>query len=263
MHRRALEADERLAELLARRRGRRSPRPPARRRRPRAGADDAPRRRPASRPPGDGAAGRTAAPDCPRHRGRRPRGDGRAPASPPSRSAPRRPLRPASARAFATAWPSRSSRKARQSPSRSVASVTPAAIACPPPLIATPGFDRRPHHPAEIDARDRAAGAGRVAPGEAQREGRALEPLLEPRREQADDARRPGRSRDHDRRAALLEAQREQRFRLGLGQRLDLDLLADAVQPVELDRDRRAPRCRRSRSGAARRAPRRRCVRPH
>ena len=99
-------------------------------------------------------------------------------------------------------------------------------------------FDRRAHRPAEIDARDRAAGAGRIAPGEAQREGRALEPLLEPRREQADDARRPGRARHHDRGASFLQAQREQSLRLGLRQRLDLDLLADSVQPVELDRDR-------------------------
>ena len=61
----------------------------------------------------------------------------------------------------------------------------------PAALDRDPRFDRRPHRPAEIDAHDRAAGAGRMRPGEGQREGRALEPLLEPRREQADDAGRP------------------------------------------------------------------------
>ena len=105
-------------------------------------------------------------------------------------------------------------------------------------MIASPDLDRRPHRPAEIDAGDRAAGAGRLRPGERQRERRALEPLLEPGREQADDAGRPRFAGDDDRRAAFLEAERHERFGLGLGQRRDLDLLADAVQPVELDRDR-------------------------
>ena len=94
------------------------------------------------------------------------------------------------------------------------------------------------HRPAEIDAHDRAAGARRLSAGEAQREGRALEPLLEPRRKQADDPGGPRRPRHDNRRAPLLEAERQQRFRLGLRQRFDLDLLANAVQPVELDCDR-------------------------
>ena len=42
---------------------------------------------------------------------------------------------------------------------------------------------------------------------------------------------------DHHRRAALLEPEREQRLGLGLGQRRDLDLLAGAVEPVELGGD--------------------------
>ena len=41
-----------------------------------------------------------------------------------------------------------------------------------------------------------------------------------------------------DRSAPFLEAQRQQRFGLGLRQCFDLDLLTDAVQPVELARDR-------------------------
>ena len=76
-----------------------------------------------------------------------------------------------------------------------------------------------------------------VVAGERQGEGRAVEPLLEPRRDQADDAGRPGLARDHHRRAPLLEAEREQRLRLGLGERRDLDLPPGAVQPVELGGD--------------------------
>ena len=75
-------------------------------------------------------------------------------------------------------------------------------------------------------------------PARRQREGRALEPFLEPRRQQADDPGRPTFPGYDDRSAPLLEAQRQQRFRLGLRQRFNLDQLADAVQPVELDRDR-------------------------
>ena len=105
-------------------------------------------------------------------------------------------------------------------------------------MIATPASIAARTARPKIDARDRAAGAGRKAPGEAQREGRALEPFLETRREQADDARRPCRSRNNDRGASFFQAQGEQSLRLGLRQSLDLDLLADPVQPVEFDRDR-------------------------
>ena len=77
-----------------------------------------------------------------------------------------------------------------------------------------------------------------MRPGERQRERRTLEPLLEPRREQADDAGRPCFADDDDRRAAFFQPERHERFRLGLGERSDLDLLPDAVEPVELDRNR-------------------------
>ena len=99
-------------------------------------------------------------------------------------------------------------------------------------------LDRRAHRLSEIDARDRAAGAGRVPARERKRKGRALEPLLEPRREEADDAGRPCLARDDDdRRATLLEAERRERFGLGLRERRDLDLLTRAVQPVEFEGD--------------------------
>ncbi len=100
------------------------------------------------------------------------------------------------------------------------------------------GFDRRAHRPAKIDPGDRPAGAGRMPAHEGEREGRALEPFLKPRRKQADDARRPSLSRDDNRRDPLLEAERQQSFRLGLGKRCNLDLLADAVQPIEFGGDR-------------------------
>ena len=98
-------------------------------------------------------------------------------------------------------------------------------------------LDRGAHRLAEIDAGDRAAGAARLPADERQRESGAFEPLLEPRRDEADDARRPVLAGDDDRRAALVEAEREQRFGLGLRERRDLDLLARAVQPVELGGD--------------------------
>ena len=100
-----------------------------------------------------------------------------------------------------------------------------------------PRLDRGAHRLAEIDAGDRAAGPDRMSAGEGQREGRAVEPLLEPRGENADDARRPVLARHHHRRAPLVEAERGQRLGLGLRQRGDLDLLAGAVQPVELGGD--------------------------
>ncbi|MNL59184.1 hypothetical protein D3C87_1828890 [compost metagenome] len=58
----------------------------------------------------------------------------------------------------------------------------------PPALDREPRLDRRAHGPAEIDARDRAAGAGGAAlPVQRQREGRAAEALLQPRRDKPDD----------------------------------------------------------------------------
>ncbi len=73
-----------------------------------------------------------------------------------------------------------------------------------------------------------------MSAGEGQREGRAVEPLLEPRRQNADDPWRPSLARHHHRCASLLETERRQRLGLGLGERGDLDLLAGAVQPIEL-----------------------------
>ena len=103
------------------------------------------------------------------------------------------------------------------------------------------GIDRGAHDAAEIDAGDRATRAGRLGAVQRQRECRPLEPLLEPRRDEADDAARPTLARDDDRRAALLEPERQQRFRLGLGQRRDLDLLARAVQRDRVRRRSCAP----------------------
>ena len=64
-----------------------------------------------------------------------------------------------------------------------------------------------------------------------------LEALLEPRGDEADDSRRPSFARHDHRGAALLEPERQQRLRLGLGERRDLDLLPRAVQAVELGGD--------------------------
>ena len=52
-----------------------------------------------------------------------------------------------------------------------------------------PGLDRRAHRLAEIDACDRAAGAGRLPAVDRKGEGGAVEPFLQPRRDKADDAR--------------------------------------------------------------------------
>ena len=73
--------------------------------------------------------------------------------------------------------------------------------------------------------------------GEGQREGRAVEPLFQPRRQKADHARRPAFARHHHRGAPLLEPERKERLGLGFRERGDLDLLAGAVQPVELGGD--------------------------
>ena len=67
-------------------------------------------------------------------------------------------------------------------------------------------------------------------------EGRTAEPLLEPRR-QREPRPAASRARHHHRRAALLEPEREQSLGFGFGQRLDLDHLGRAVEPVELGCD--------------------------
>ena len=136
-------------------------------------------------------------------------------------------------------------------------------MAWPPPLIARPASTAaRTARPRSTPAIERPEPVA-CPPVERQREGRAVEPLLEPRRDEADDARRPGLARhDHDRRAALLEAERQQRLGLGLGERRDLDLLPRAVQPVEFGGDGARLEVVGAWSGAGRPGPRRRCARP-
>ena len=74
--------------------------------------------------------------------------------------------------------------------SESLRSVTPAAMAWPPPLIRMPGAHGLADGAAEVDARDRTAGAGADAARlERDGEGRPAEPLLEARGNQADHAR--------------------------------------------------------------------------
>ncbi len=105
----------------------------------------------------------------------------------------------------------------------------------PPALEQKPVADGLPHRAAEIGARDGAARSGAdAARPERNREGRAAEPLLEPRGDEADHARMPTlRGRDHDS-AALFQAQRRHGLRLGLHQRRNLDDLTLAIEPVEL-----------------------------
>ena len=86
--------------------------------------------------------------------------------------------------------------KARNSASLSLRSVTPAAMAWPPPLISSPAGDRLTHRLAEIDAGDRAARAGADAARlERDRERRPAEFFLQPRGDQPDDAGMPALGR--------------------------------------------------------------------
>ena len=100
----------------------------------------------------------------------------------------------------------------------------------------------------------RAAGAGRDGAVQRQRESRPLEPLLEPRRDDADDARRPALARHDHASAAFLEPEAGERLRLGLGQHGDLDLLPRPIEPVELvgDLSRAQVVARRQQPGAER-----------
>src|ERR1700722_10780566 len=147
-------------------------------------------------------------------------------------------LRPASARALVTAWPGPPPEKAPPVAEPLGRERDARRHRMPPALDGDARFDRRAHRTAEIDAGDRAAGPRRMAAREGEREGRTLEPLLEPRRQQAYDAGRPPFSRNDDRCAPLFEAKRQERLRFSLSQRLDFDLLADAVETVKLARDR-------------------------
>ena len=95
------------------------------------------------------------------------------------------------------------------------------------------------HRRAKVDAGDGAARAGADAARlERDRKGRPAEALLQPRRDQPDHARMPAVSGRHDHRALLLDAERRHRLGFRFGERLLLDHLAFAVEPVELGCDR-------------------------
>ena len=127
---------------------------------------------------------------------------------------------------------------AQRDPSRSV---TPAAMAWPPPLRRRPVGHRLAHRAAEIDARDRAAGAGADAARlERDGEGRPSEPLLEARGDEADHAGMPAFGGGDDDGALLLDAERGHGLGLGLRHGGELDRLALAVEAVELGGEARA-----------------------
>ena len=97
------------------------------------------------------------------------------------------------------------------------------------------------HRAAEIDARDRAAGAGADAAGlERDRESGPAEPLLQPRGDQADHAGMPALGGGDDDRALLFDAERGHGLGFRLRHRGNLDRLALAVEAVELGGDARA-----------------------
>ena len=93
------------------------------------------------------------------------------------------------------------------------------------------------HGVAEIDAGDRAAGAGAAVAEHGDGEGRAAEALLQPRGDQTDHARMPAVLGSDHHRAALLQPERGERFGFGLGKRRLLDGPALGVQAIELERD--------------------------
>ena len=105
------------------------------------------------------------------------------------------------------------------------------------PLDGEARLDGRAHDAAEIDAGDRAPRARRLAPVQGQRESGPLEALLQARRDQPDDAGRPALARHDHRRAALLQPEREQSLGFGLGEHRQFDLLARAIEAVELGGD--------------------------
>ena len=86
-------------------------------------------------------------------------------ASRPRRRAQRRSSSTSSSCSRKTSAAARSSKKARSAPSLSRSTVMPAAMAWPPPLTSRPSVDRVAHQPAEVEAGDRAAGAGADAVG--------------------------------------------------------------------------------------------------
>ena len=110
--------------------------------------------------------------------------------------------RASSRRAASTAGRQRAVEECAKGASASLRTVIPAAMACPPPLTSSPSAHRVPHRPAEIDARDGAAGAGaEISRLERDRKSRPPIPLLEARRDKPDDAGMPafGRGDDHRR----------------------------------------------------------------
>ena len=99
---------------------------------------------------------------------------------------------------------------------------------------------RAAHGAADIDAGDRAAGPGAdAARFERNRKRRPAEFLLQPRRDQTDDAGMPAFSRGDHHRALFLDAERSHGFGLGLRHGFHLDGLPLAVEPVELGGDAR------------------------
>ena len=94
--------------------------------------------------------------------------------------------------------------------------------------------DRAPHRAADIDAGNGAAGASADAAGlKRDGKGRPAEFFLQPRRDEADDAGMPAFGGGDDDRAFFLKAERGERFRLGLRQRVEFDRLPLAIEPVE------------------------------
>ena len=95
--------------------------------------------------------------------------------------------------------------------------------------------DGMAHRAADIDAGDRASRAGADAARlQRNRESGPAIALLQPRGDEADDARMPALPRRDDNGALLFDAERGHRLGLGLRERRLLDGLALAVEPVEL-----------------------------
>ncbi len=154
-------------------------------------------------------AARSPAPDCRSRTARRARSWRRDRRRPPPRVTAPSINRPLARRAVSTSAPSVASRKARSGASAPLRSVTPAAMAWPPPLSSKPLGHRAPHRAADIDAGDGAARAGADAAGlERDGESGPAEFFLQPRRDEADDAGMPAfRGGDHHG-AFLLDAER-------------------------------------------------------
>ena len=104
-----------------------------------------------------------------------------------------------------------------------------------------PGAHGLADGPAEVDAHDRAAGAGADAAGlERDGESGSAEPLLEPRGNQAHHAGMPALGGGDDDRALVFDAERGHGFGFRLRHRGNLDHLTLAVEAVELGGKARA-----------------------